>query len=290
MKKYVFVFIIIFALISGCIYLVFNNHENLTITYIKFKVNPEFIVGINNQDKVVFYNPLNDEAKIFNLNMFSDKTLDEMCEIFYEKMNLAGYLLENGLNITVVTKNSEKKERLVNKISDVIKKKNSSILINSIDATDDELLAYSNEIVYDLKPSLNKDDLVDIALNIEDEIINYVDSKIRLLKLNNFSNEKKIEEIKKRLDENYFNDYKIVNYRVNGYNLILSDDSRYDLELVVNEDFSYYFSVHIDLVFENYVEEIDDEIRTGIVEEYLYSFDSEGRISNYKNKFYKFNY
>ena len=82
MKKYIFAFLGIFLLISACIYLVFSRHENLTITYIKFKVNPEFVIGINSSDRVILYNPLNDDAKIFNLSMFNNKSLDEFAQIF----------------------------------------------------------------------------------------------------------------------------------------------------------------------------------------------------------------
>ena len=81
MKKYIIGFIIILLLIAGCFYLVFSRDENLTITYIRFKVNPEFVIGINNHERVVFYNPLNEDAKIFNLMMFNNKTLDEACAV-----------------------------------------------------------------------------------------------------------------------------------------------------------------------------------------------------------------
>ena len=88
--------------------MVFNNDETLTITYIKFKINPEFVIGINNQEKIIFYNPLNDNAKVFNLNMLHEKTLEEGCQIIMEKLDENNYLLNNEVDIKVMTKNKEK--------------------------------------------------------------------------------------------------------------------------------------------------------------------------------------
>lgn len=290
MKKYIIGFIIILLLIAGCFYLVFSRDENLTITYIRFKVNPEFVIGINNNERVVFYNPLNEDAKIFNLMMFNNKTLDEACEIFIEKMDENNYLVNKKIDLTIITKNLEKERKIVQKIKDSVIKLDSEIEISTVSPTSEELLSYSNETAYGLPVTYDNIVLQTIGKEIKDNIDFYIQNKIKLLNLDKLSNDKKIEIIKENYDNGYFNDYNITSY--SNYDIILSKRSSYDVIFSFNDDFTYSYKIILNLEFDLYRQELVDELRKGIVEVYKYTYDENNNelISNYKNEFYKFNY
>lgn len=290
MKKYIIGFIIILLLIAGCFYLVFSRDENLTITYIRFKVNPEFVIGINNNERVVFYNPLNEDAKIFNLMMFNNKTLDEACEIFIEKMDENNYLVNKKIDLTIITKNLEKERKIVQKIKNSVIKLDSEIEISTVSPTSEELLSYSNETAYGLPVTYDNLVLQTIGKEIKDNIDFYIQNKIKLLNLDKLANDKKIEIIKENYDNGYFNSYDISSY--SNYDIILSKRSSYDVIFSFNDDFTYSYNIILNLEFDLYREELVNELRKGIVEVYKYTYDENNNelISNYKNEFYKFNY
>ena len=292
LKKYIIFFIIIVSIIGACFYLVFNNDKTLTVTYIKFKVNPEFVIGINNQEKVIMYNPLNDEAKVLNLNMLNEKSLEEACKIIINKLNENNYMINNIVDITIMTKNLEKENNLYNKVKNAIINQNSNIKINLIEPTSDELLSYSNETVYDLIPTFNDVDLQSIGQSIKTEIDYYVKEKINNLKISKLSKEKQIEEVNNYYNNGYFNDYVVHKNRVNGYDIKLSKRSSYSVIFNYNEDFTYSYNIILKLEFNNYLEENIDEIRRGLVENYKYTYNEQNEelISNYKIDFYRFIY
>ena len=290
MKKYIIGILIIVFLIVGCFYFVFSRDENLTITYIRFKVNPDFVIGINSKDKVVMYNPLNEDANIFNLGMFNNKSLEEVSSIFVSKVNENNYLLDNDVKLTVMTKNLEKRNRLTKIISDVIKNTNNSIIVNVLEPTSDELLAYSNEEVFDKEPSFNENDLISIGNDIKNKIDLYVKEKIVNLKLDKLSLEEQKNILESSLSLGYFNDFSITNAMVN-YDTLLSKRSDYQVIFTFNEDLTYSYNIILNLEFDYYKDSLIDEKRVGNVEVYKYSFDtSSNMISDNVNHFYRFNY
>lgn len=290
MKKYIIGILIIVFLIVGCFYFVFSKDGNLTITYIRFKVNTDFVIGINSKDKVVMYNPLNEEANIFNLGMFNNKSLEEVSNIFVSRVNENNYLIDNDVNIIVMTKNLEKRNRLTKIISDVIKKTNNSIIVNVLEPTSDELLAYSNEEVFDLEASFNENDLISIGNDIKDKIDLYIKEKIVNLKLDKLSLEEQKSIIESNLSFGYFSGFSITNDMVN-YDILLSNRSKYQVMFTFNEDLTYSYNIILNLEFDYYQESLIEEKRVGIVEVYKYSFDTSNNvISNNVNHFYRFNY
>jgi len=290
MKKYIIGILIIVFLIAGCFYFVFSRDENLTITYIRFKVNPDFVIGINSKDKVVMYNPLNEDASIFNLGMFNNKSLEEVSSIIFSRVNESSYLVDNDVNITVMTKNLEKRNRFAKIINDVIKKNNNSIDVNVLEPTSDELLAYSNEEVFDLEPSFNENDLVSISNDVKNKIDLYIKGKIDNLSLDKFSLEEQKIILESNLNLGYFDGFVITNDMIN-YDIILSKRSNYQVIFIFNEDLEYSYNIILNLEFDYYQESLIDEKRVGNVEVYKYSFDtSNNLISNNVNHFYRFNY
>ena len=245
MKKYIVIFIIIFLLIAGCFYLVFSRDETLTITYIKFKVNPEFVIGINNQEKVVFYNPLNEDAKIFNLMMFKNNTLNEVCKIFVDEMEKNNYLENKHIDLTVITKNLEKENKIVQQITNSVNAIDKEIVIKTVSPTSEELLSYSNETAYGLSVTYDNLTLQSIGKEMKNNIDLYIQSKIKSLNLNKLSLDKKCQVIKEQYDNGYFNDYDISSY--NNNDIILSNRSTYDVIFNFNDDFTYSYNIILNL-------------------------------------------
>ena len=293
MKKYIWgiVVLIIVSFIVGCFYLVFNRSENLTITYIKFKVNPEFVIGINSHERVVVYNPLNEEAKIFDLMMFNNKTLEEVCEIIINKMTANGYLIDNTINVTIMTKNLEKRNQFVKQIKSSIDNVKENVVINTLTPTNDELFTYSNEVTYDLKVTYNENELISIATSVEEKIDLYVNDKLKALNLNNFTGKEQMNVINDNSVNGYFNDFDFSNILV-GDNIFISPYSNYEIEFVFNDDFTYSYNIIISLIFDYYKEIVVEDTSKGIVEVYEYTYNQLGNslISDYKNYFYQFNY
>ena len=88
MKRYIkFITAIIVSItLIVLLFLLLIRQNNSYITYIKLQVNPSFIIGINNDKVVVFYNALNEDANKYNLSMFQGKKIDEAAKVFIEKL------------------------------------------------------------------------------------------------------------------------------------------------------------------------------------------------------------
>lgn len=290
MKKYIFAFVGVFLLISACIYLVFSRDETLTITYIKFKVNPEFVIGINNDNKVILYNPLNEDAKIFNLGMFNNKSLEEFSTLFIDKMEENNYLSDNIIDMIVMTKNKNKKNIIVETITNSISEQNNEIIINVKDPTFDEMLAYSNETVYDLEPTYNEEDLKVISNDILNKISNHINNKINNLKVDKIDNQDKKDILEQKNINGYFDDFNFSNVDLGEYSIDILDDSNYEVEFTFDENLNYQYNIIINIVLESYKDKIKNDVKETTVEvyKYTYNLNSEKIINNYKNEFYIF--
>ena len=103
MKRYfALIGIVIFTLVVTVSLFVFLiSRTNSYITYIKLQVNPSFVIGIDDNNKVVFYNALNEDGNNYNLGMFQGKSLEEATKIFVEKL---GYAQpgKDEINLTVL--------------------------------------------------------------------------------------------------------------------------------------------------------------------------------------------
>ena len=116
MKNFILWLLIAFTFFGSVIYFVFSSDKSFTITYIKFNINPEFIIGINDKDVVKIYNPLNDDAKVLNLNMFNGYKLENAVEIILDKLDANNYLDVSQIDITVITKSDKKISYYYNQI------------------------------------------------------------------------------------------------------------------------------------------------------------------------------
>lgn len=282
---------IIISIIIGCIYLAFNRDENLTITYIKFESTPKFVIGINNQDRVVMYNPLNEEAKIFNLMMFNNKTLEEMSMLFISKAEEANYLNYNEINLTIITKNLEKNTRILNKIESSINQNYPSIIINTKLPTYDEMLTYSNEIAYDIENTYSEDDIYNISKTIENKIDLYIKNQLQKLNIIKLPLVKQKQLIETNYENGYFNDFELNSIFIDG-KLNILEPSNYNVYFRFNDDLTYEYDIVLYLQLEYYRDLINNDSKSGIFEVYDYKYNLLGdkTISDYKNYFYRFEY
>lgn len=284
------VILVIVLIVTGCFYLVFSHNENLAITYIKFKVNPEFIIGINSSDSVVFYNPLNDEAKLFDLSMVDGKSLRDVSSLFVEKLDASDYLVDKSIDIVVMTKNKEKEKRIYELINESVKVYNDEISVECLEPTIDELIAYSNETVYDLIPSYKEEDLMIISREIYTKVTSYVDKKLKALKLDGVND---IEIIKENYMNGYFNDFSLSSVIFKDYLFTYSKRSTYHINFNYHLDNTYDYEIILDLELDCSMDVETIDYKEGIVEVYKFLYqevDGVGKLEEYKNCFYKFRY
>lgn len=285
MKNFIIWLLIAFTFIGSIVYFVFSSDNSFTVTYIKFNINPEFIIGVNDHDEVRIYNPLNEDAKILNLSMFNGYKLEKAMEIILNKLN--NYLDGSSLNITVITKDTEKINYYYNKINSVIKEQKYGICLLNKQASYEELLAYSNEVAYDLKPSFNSDTLLLATNELNESVTQYIDQKLTDLSLDNLSLEEKKVIIDNSLSNGYFDNYSLINYKFNNYAFIINEKSNYRVNFIYDND-EINYNVELNLVLEYKTNLKKKDILYQVIEEYRIMF-TQNEIKNLENKFYKFN-
>lgn len=287
MKRYISL-ILISILTLGIIVLLFYlmlRQDNSYITYIKLQVNPSFVIGINSNKKVVFYNALNEDGNKYNLEMFQGKGLDEATRVFISKLGNAQED-KNEINLTVMTKNNILEQEIVNIIAKEIKEFDSNYIVIAHEATYEEMERYSNEAIYNIAASLKNNDLKIIGKLTYDKVLNYVNSRIKSLNLSKMPIENQIELLKEKVEEGYFNSYSLSNMRISEYNVILLEKSSYSVDFKFNEDNSYKYEIILYLEVEHEKNELKN-----IVEVYTYTYElgeGDGIISNLKKYFYTF--
>lgn len=146
-----------FILVVG-IYAVDLYVKTHDLTFIKFKINPEFGFVVNGKDKVVYYIPLNDDAKnIYNLDMFKGKMRTEALEKAISVAKENNYLVDGedkGIIVTVVSDNKDKVEEFEEKVIEDLKQADKEIVSTVVEATKEEVENFGN-IELDNVPTLN---------------------------------------------------------------------------------------------------------------------------------------
>jgi len=286
MKNFIIWLLIAFTFIGSVVYFVFSSEGSLSITYIKFNINPEFIIGINNKDEVKIYNPLNDDAKVLNLNMFNGYKLEETVSIILEKLERNNYLDISQIDITVITKSDEKISYYFDKIRSVINKNYSYIVLKNNKASHEELIAYSNEVSYDIKASFNNNDLKEIAGNVKFELENHVNNLINRLNISELELNDKFDALMQSDAIGYFEDYDLTNYVINNNDLKVSDGSNYDIKFNYT-DTEYTFDIELNLILEYTGQFVKEEQTYNKIEEYRYTYKN-NEIYGLRTNFYKF--
>ena len=252
------------------------QQDNSYIMYIKIQADPSFVIGIDEDENVIFYNSLNSSGNKYDLSMFQGKKLTEMINIFIEKLGYAS-IDKNIINVTVMTKNNDVEKHIMNIISNEIAAFDNNYIVLNHEPNNDDLERYSNEVVYNLKSSLSHDDLKKIGRYIYDKVQSYTEYEIKnydLSDLTKFQNEQKIEDVILSIDE--------INEEI-----VLLDNSFYNVNLAFNEDGSYFYDIVLHLELEKGLSKEEKKI----VE--VYSFDyqvgeEKEIINNLKIYFYTF--
>ena len=127
-----------FILVIG-IYAVDLYVKTHDLTFIKFKINPEFGFVVNGKDKVVYYIPLNDDAKnIYNLDMFKGKMRTEALEKAISVAKENNYLVDGedkGIVVTVVSDKKDKVEEFEENVFEDLKQADKEIVSTVVEAT-----------------------------------------------------------------------------------------------------------------------------------------------------------
>lgn len=282
MKKFIFFVLFVAVIIGSIVYFVFSSDKALVITYIKFNINPEFVIGVNSKDEVCIFNPLNEDAKILNLGMFNGNSLENATSIILDKLDKANYL-KDDMYITVMSKNPDKIEYFYEKINNKVKEKNKDLVLINKRASNEELTAYSNEVVYDVKATYDNNKLLVICSNIEKSLDEYVKDKINSLKIDDLNKDEILKYYNEQLENGYFNDYDLLFYKLDDADLKIMDTSSYTISF----DSSLKYTISLDLELEkvNKVSKKNDSY--SLVEQYLFNYKDK-KINNLKINFYKY--
>lgn len=282
MKKFIFFVLFVAVIIGSIVYFVFSSDKALVITYIKFNINPEFVIGVNSKDEVCIFNPLNEDAKILNLGMFNGNSLEDATSIILDKLDKANYL-KDDIYITVMSKNPDKIEYFYEKINNKVKEKNKDLVLINKRASNEELTAYSNEVVYDVKATYDNNKLLVICSNIEKSLDEYVKDKINSLKIDDLNKDEILKYYNEQLENGYFNDYDLLFYKLDDADLKIMDTSSYTISF----DSSLKYTISLDLELEkvNKVSKKNDSY--SLVEQYLFNYKDK-KINNLKINFYKY--
>ncbi len=136
---FIYVSFIILVGVFGINYYI-KSHD---LTFIKFKINPEFGFVVDGKDKVVYYVSLNDDAKsIYNLDMFKGKNRSDALAKAIDVAKENNFLVdgeEKAVTITVVSDEKEKVEELEKKVNEDIKKTDKEIQSTFEEATKEEV-------------------------------------------------------------------------------------------------------------------------------------------------------
>lgn len=286
MKRYITLIIVSILTLGIMIFLfyILLRQNTSYITYIKLQVNPNFVIGIDENKNVVFYNALNEDANKYNLGMFQGKKLQDAISIVIDKL---GNAKENKdeIHVTIMTKNDDYEQELLKIITDGVNHFDSNYKIVNHEPTNDELEKYSNEVVYNIKASLNDDTLKIIANKIYKEVNCDVLLKINNLNLNKSSSI--IDILKEKEELGYFNDYQISSLIIDEYDVKLLERSNYKV-IFDNSDKDNGYNYRIVLNLE--IEHKNDNVNN-IIEVYSFNYELAEdfeKISNLKKYFYTF--
>ena len=163
--------------------------------------------------------------------------------------------------------NEKNNERLI----EIIKKNLSNIVIKEPKIED--LVTYSDEVVYDLESTYTKEEITEISREIGDSVKEYVDKKLIILESDD------IDTIKEKVSTLDFTNYDLVNYDLSKYKLTVYPYSSYSIEFNYNEEFTYHIKLNLEL----------KEVKENRTEIYKYTYNhSTNEITDYKTIFYEY--
>lgn len=261
------------------------RQDNAYVTYIKLQVNPSFVMGINKDKKVVFYNALNNDGNKYNLSMFQGKDLASATKTFIEKLGSAKEE-KSVINLTIMTKNNNLEKEIFDIMEKEIKKFDNNYMVYYHEPTFEELERYSNETVYNLDSSLENDDLKSISRDVYQMVNDYVEKKMKSLKLDKIKPEEKVALLKEQQEKGYFTDLSLSNMVLDNHKIVLLERSNYSITFSYTDNFEYSYKITLNLEVEYEKNELKH-----IVEVYKFNYElgeDKEILSNLKTYFYTF--
>lgn len=288
MKRYIaliFTSLLCLGVVVFLFYLLLKQDNMSYVTYIRFQVNPSFVIGINKNENVVFFNALNSDASKYNLSMFQGKSLSDATKIFIEKLG-ESKTNKDTINLTVMTKNKELENHIVDIISNRINNFDNKYKINVLEANRDELEHYSNEIIYNLTRTYSTDKLESLSKDVYMGVKKHIEGKINKLNLKKLNNSQILDICNTKKNEGYFNDLMLNSITLSDNDFYVGKNSSYKINFSLDKDnnFIYQITLYLEL---NYTKNGDKTI----VETYDFQYDFIGEvetISHLKTYFYTF--
>ncbi len=179
---YVYIGVVFFLLLIcavGVGRMLVKKDDTAEITYLKIKINPEFIFGIDENENVVVFSAINEDAKnIYKEEMFQGKKYDRALDYaieYAQKSDILDPDMEYKIEITVISGSEKDKQRYEEKIVQAIQD-NDEYKDNFIP----EVVEPSKEEVEQYKESNSED-----FTSIYDETVKQDDNKVNSDKTNN---------------------------------------------------------------------------------------------------------
>lgn len=185
-KDYKMIVALVCALI---VMLGFGFYYNNPTSYVSLDINPSVLLGVNSFDKVVKVEALNEDASKVtnNLKLYNNDVTDAVNKVVNEAKNLGYVETEDAILVTTYCDNTEKKDKLQQKIhqnlSDNLNKNGIGSLIIDMTLTSEDALKMNEYGVSEAKilfvkkaieqnPELNFDDLIYLPTK---EIAKYIE-------------------------------------------------------------------------------------------------------------------
>lgn len=262
---------LVFGLILLFSYLIYTFANNNTTTYIEYTCNSDFIIGINKDNHINQFIPLNDKAsEKYNLNLIEEKSLLEFGELYEDIERIK----DKEVKVTIITKNDNYTSYIYSKIEkslpkhDIVLQKPSYQLLST----------YSNEVLHSngyYQESFFKEN-IDKYLEEVKLYINTVLSDNSLLDVELDNNKKEI--LNDLINKEIFNSYTEINLNDNN---ITIENSKYTVTFDISETtYTYTISYELDCNSKKIFDEYE------VVEEYQIKYDDDFNFinNNYRYK------
>lgn len=266
---------IVFCLILLFSYLIYTFANNNTTTYIEYACNSDFIIGINKDNHISHFIPLNELAtQKYNLNLIEEKSLFEFGELYEELEKIK----DKEVKVTIITKNTNYSSYLYSKIAKSLEKHD----VELVEPSYQLLTTYSNEVLHNVGYYQETYFKENINTYLE-EVKVYID---KVLYENELLDEdltpEKIEILNNLINDDTFNSYQEIDL---GDENITITNSKYEVVFNIHETsfeytINYYLDCHSKKIFDEYE----------VLEEYNVTYDGSYTFNNNNYRYKLTNY
>ena len=145
-KKIIYTCSFIFFSLFVTIYMVDMYNRAHSLTYLKFKINPEFIFVVNGNDEVLRFWPLNEDAyELFTDEMFVGKNYDDALAYaidYAKEKDVIKEDEEKTIAVTVIGEKDDEIKKYEEKVVETIKKKDEKLIADVVKPSNEEKEEY----------------------------------------------------------------------------------------------------------------------------------------------------